>query len=670
MLARLSIQTVGELVQHFPRRHLDLSHTASLADVEVGGDATVVGTVHDIKVKRPRRRLAIVEIAIVDGTGALVGVWFNQPYMADRFEIGERVAFAGRVTMDYGLKQMRAPHTERVDAEDGEARGRILPVHGTTEGLTVNWMRRLVLEALKSGADVVDPLPVALRREHGLVPRASALWGVHFPESQTDLTQARRRLVYEELLLLQLALALRRAASGGPGDGVAHTTDGPALARVRAGLPFALTGDQVRASDEILADMAGDAPMGRMLLGDVGTGKTAVAALALAAVHDSGTQAAMMAPTEVLAEQYSHRVGPLLDAAGVPWVSLTGSTSASDRAAALRSLADGSATVALGTHALFSEDVRFSDLTLAVVDEQHRFGVRQRLALREKGHAPDVLVMTATPIPRSLALTIYGDLDTSYLRDRPSGRSAAEAVRTRIVPKEDREEAYGLVRQAVRDGRQAYVICPLVEESEDAQAKAATREADRLARDVFPDLEVALLTGRTPSDEKRDVMEGFRDGRIDVLVATTVVEVGVDVPEAVVMIVEGAERFGLAQLHQLRGRVSRGPVPGTALLFADPTTDEGRARMDAVASIADGFELAEEDLRLRGEGQLLGERQSGLPDLRIASVVADADVLETARRDAWELVAEDPGLASAQHLPLRRLCERVFPDVADWMASG
>ena len=439
---------------------------------------------------------------------------------------------------------------------------------------------------------------------------------------------------------------------------------------MRDTLPFSLTNDQTRASAEILEAMGADVPMGRMLLGDVGTGKTAVAALALAAVHDSGTQAAMMAPTEVLAEQYAHRVGPLLDSAGIPWVSLTGSTPAAVRASALQSLAEGGTSVAFGTHALFSEDVRFRELTLSVVDEQHRFGVRQRLALREKGTAPDVLVMTATPIPRSLALTLYGDLDTSYLRQRPSGRTPSEAVSTRIVPKGDREEAYEAVREAVRAGRQAYVICPLVEESDDAEAKAATREAKRLARDVFPDLTVDLVTGQNSADEKRDVMNRFRAGDVDVLVATTVVEVGVDVPNAIVMIVEGAERFGLAQLHQLRGRVTRGPEPGTVLLFADATTDDGRARMNAVAAIADGFELAEEDLKLRGEGQLLGERQSGLPDLRVASVLRDSAVLETARDDARGLVEEDPHLASAENATLRDMCEDLFPDVADWTASG
>ncbi|MBN2847142.1 MAG: ATP-dependent DNA helicase RecG [Coriobacteriia bacterium] len=651
--ARMGIETIDDLVMHVPFRYLDLSHTADLRTVAPGSDATVVGRVHDIKVKRPRPRLTITEVAIVDGTGALIGVWFNQPYIAQRFRTGERVAFAGAVTLEYGLKQMRNPFVEKLpDDGSGPDIARILPVHGATEGLTTNWIRRLVAEALTATGDRPDPLPSRLRARHDLVPLASALQAIHFPTSAEERDAARRRLAYDELLTVQLVMALRRHRIVEDRPGHAHVVDGERLAALRAAVPFALTDDQVTAVDAVLSDMASPHPMNRMLLGDVGTGKTAVAAHALVACADSDTQAAMMAPTEVLATQYARAVGPLLDAAGVTWALLTGSTPAADRERALARFSDGSITVALGTHALIQPGVTYRRLSLAIVDEQHRFGVGQRLSLREKGEGLDLLVMTATPIPRSLALTVYGDLEVTYLRQRPGGR-AADHVTTRLVPRSGRADAYDAVRRAVGSGNRAYIVCPLVDESDATQAKAATSEARRLQRQVFPDLRVGLLTGAMPPAEKHATMERFRAGDVDVLVATTVIEVGVDVPEATIMIVEDAERFGLAQLHQLRGRVGRGERPAEVLLFADPKTADGRARMEAIVSTNDGFELAEHDLRLRGEGDVLGFRQSGLPTLRVASLATDQEILAAARTDARELVDADPDLTAPSHVPLR-----------------
>jgi RecG-like helicase len=376
-----------------------------------------------------------------------------------------------------------------------------------------------------------------------------------------------------------------------------------------------------------------------------------------------------MAPTEVLATQYARAVGPLLDAAGVSWALLTGSTAPAQRRTVLGGLADGSITVAFGTHALIQPNVVYKHLTLAVVDEQHRFGVQQRLALRSKGGSPDLLVMTATPIPRSLALTLYGDLDTTYLRSRPKGRGVDHIV-TRLVPMSGRADAYQAVRDAVAAGQQAYVVCALVDESDALQAKAATTEARRLQRQVFPDLRVGLLTGQMPAAAKAEAMERFRAGDTDVLVATTVIEVGVDVPRATVMIVEDADRFGLSQLHQLRGRVGRGDEPGLVMLFADPKTDDGRARMDAIASTNDGFELAELDLRLRGEGEVLGDRQSGVPGLRLASLVNDMDLLEMAREDAHAILESDPALTDPRHVPLREDTEKRLGAVWEWVSSG
>ncbi len=669
-LANLGVTTVGDLVRHYPFRYLDLSTVADMRTVRPGTEATVVGRVHDIKVKHPRPRLSITEVALVDGTGALIGVWFNQPYMASRFRVGERVAFAGQVTFEYGLKQMRNPFVERLDEEaDGPDIARILPVHSATEGLSTNWTRRLVSEALRMAGDIPDPLPSRIRLLRRLYPLGSALRSIHFPETSADADAARRRLAYDELLAVQLAMALRRQQHVRDLPGYAHSTGGPAVSRLAQALPFTLTSEQSAAVTAVLGDMASPHPMNRLLLGDVGTGKTVVAAHALAACADSGTQAAMMAPTEVLATQYARAVGPLLDAAGVSWALLTGSTAPAQRRTVLGGLADGSITVAFGTHALIQPNVVYKHLTLAVVDEQHRFGVQQRLALRSKGGSPDLLVMTATPIPRSLALTLYGDLDTTYLRSRPKGRGVDHIV-TRLVPMSGRADAYQAVRDAVAAGQQAYVVCALVDESDALQAKAATTEARRLQRQVFPDLRVGLLTGQMPAAAKAEAMERFRAGDTDVLVATTVIEVGVDVPRATVMIVEDADRFGLSQLHQLRGRVGRGDEPGLVMLFADPKTDDGRARMDAIASTNDGFELAELDLRLRGEGEVLGDRQSGVPGLRLASLVNDMDLLEMAREDAHAILESDPALTDPRHVPLREDTEKRLGAVWEWVSSG
>lgn len=669
-LGRLGVASVGDLLRHYPARWLDLRTSAPLAHLPLGQEATALGTVHEVVVKRPRPRLTITEVAITDETGVLLGVWFNQPYLAQRFRPGDRVAFAGVVQMEFGLRQMKTPFVERLGtSDDASWLGRILPVHPATEGLSSNWIRRLVAEALDGYGDVPDPLPGDLRARRGLAPLATALRDIHFPPDLVARDAARRRLAYEELLHLQLAMATRRHALVDERDGFAHRADGPARAAALSALPFTLTGDQARALDEITTDMSSLRPMNRMLLGDVGTGKTAVAAIALATAADSGTQSAMMAPTEVLARQYSRAVGPLLDRAGVSWRLLTGSTPAGERREILAGLASGAVSVAFGTHALLTEQVEFGELTLAIVDEQHRFGVTQRLGLRAKGRAADLLVMTATPIPRSLALTVYGDLDASYLREHPNA-GARERVRTRLVPRTGRDEAYDVVRTAVATGRQAYVVCALVEDSEATEAKAAVREAERLRTRVFKDLRVGLLTGQMRSGEKVAVMDDFRAGRIDVLVATTVIEVGVDVPNATVMIVEDADRFGLAQLHQLRGRVGRGGEGGEVLLFADARTSEARERMEAFIATSDGFELAEKDLLLRGEGQLLGERQHGLPELRLASMARDSDLIEAARADAATIVSGDPHLTDPRNVPLLEDLIGALGRDWDWVRAG
>lgn len=667
-LAKLGILAIGDLVMHYPFRYLDLSTLVPMRDLKHGQEATAVGTVHKVTVKKPRPRLSITEVALVDGTGIVIGVWFNQSWVAQRFTEGETVAFSGKVEIDFGLRQIKTPFFEKL-AQKGTTpeTGRVLPVHRTTEGLSPGWLRRLVAAAVDDFADIPDHLPVELRDRRGLISLSAALRDIHFPKSLPDAQRARERLAYDELLSLQLYMAMRRHAVTREQAGVSHRLDGPALAALIEAIPFELTADQSRSVEQILADMAEPRPMNRMLLGDVGTGKTLVAAHALAAAADSGSQAAMMAPTEVLAIQYAEKLGPLLDEAGIAWRLLTGSTPASARREILAAIADGSVSVLFGTHALLESAVSFKRLTLAIVDEQHRFGVNQRLGLRGKGAAADLLVMTATPIPRSLALTLYGDLATSYLRQRPH---ATAGVTTKLTSVEGSTRAFDAIRNAVKAGHQAYVVCALVEESEAAEAKAATREAERLSVQELAGLKVGLLTGRLAPKEKADVMSRFRAGEIEVLVSTTVIEVGVDVPNATVMVVQDADRFGLAQLHQLRGRVGRAQHPGEVWLVSDKRSEEVRTRLTTLERTSDGFELAEQDLRLRGEGRILGDRQHGMPDLRIASLIDDIALVETARKDAFDIVAADPHLASDVHQPLMYRLERTFAEAWGWVSSG
>ena len=568
-LDRLGIERVRDLLLHVPHRYLDFTHVTKVAFADVGEDATIVATVDKVNLKRPRPRMQIVELYVMDDTGVLVATFFRQPWIAEQVKPGDMVALSGKVTFAYGFRQMKAPFYE-VLGSPGEASSyaRVLPVHSVGEGVTAPWMRRIVSAALADVGDVADWLPARLAARHGLMTLARALREVHFPSSLAAAERARRRLAYDELLCLQLALLTRRDLELSDVEPIAHVTSGPHLEALIDALPFSLTDEQRLAADQILADMAAPRVMNRLLLGDVGTGKTAVAAVALAACADTGTQAAVMAPTSVLARQYAEKLGPVLDAAHVSWALVTGSTPEGERAATERAVAEGALTVVFGTTALLSGSLEFSALSLAVIDEQHRFGVDQRAALRRKGEGADLLAMTATPIPRTLALSLYGDVDISRIRRRP--RTGA-GVSTKVVPPENLDLAWGAVRDAVAAGHQAYVICPLVDEADDgadlddvpeplrssaARPHAASSTLEEQRRSVLPGITCGLLTGRMPAAEKDLAMERFRSGKTQVLVATTVVEVGVDVPNATAMVVLDADRFGLATLHQLRGRPS------------------------------------------------------------------------------------------------------------------
>ena len=664
-LERLGILRVRDLLLHVPRRYLDFTNTTKIGFCDVGSTVTVVGTIDRISQRQPRPRMNIVTIDIFDETGTLSATFFRQPWLFQQLHKGDVVALSGEVLFYKGFKQMKAPFLEQLEGSGGTSDyARVLPVHPVGEGITASWMRRIMSAALADVGDICDFLPASLAARHGFMSLARAVRDVHFPSSLADAQLARRRLAYDELLCLQLALLTRQRIDLGSREPFCHAVDGPHLAALQAALPFALTEEQQAAVSDILADMASPRVMNRLLLGDVGTGKTAVCAVALAAVADSHTQAAVMAPTSVLARQYAEKVGPLLDAAGIAWTLITGSTPAAERAEAASRIASGDICVVFGTTAVLSDDISFEHLTLVVIDEQHRFGVNQRAALRQKGAGADLLTMTATPIPRTLALSMYGDVDVSRIRRRPV---PGAGITTKVVEPENIDLAFSAIRTAVEEGRQAYVICPLIDANDEGDEldevvegsytqeslHAAVSTRDDLADNIFPDLRVGILNGRMSAAEKDDVMMRFRSGEIDVLVSTTVVEVGVDVPNATVMLVYNADRFGLATLHQLRGRVGRGRFPGTVFLAsAARDGSPARTRLSALEKTSDGFELAELDLKLRHEGEVLGYRQSGGVSLSICDLATDLDLVEAAHEDAREIASEDPALEDAVNVPL------------------
>jgi ATP-dependent DNA helicase RecG len=592
-------------------------------------------------------------VMIRDVSGFLNCAWFNQPYLARVFKRGQRLIVHGRV-QPYGRGPLQMLVKDYEVVEDGPDEmlhtGRLVPVYPLTEGLTQRPLRRLMKRLVDGWADQLDdPLPERVRAGRALLPLPKAIRGAHFPETQEEQAAAHRRLVFDDFFLLEVGLAIRRHREGRR-RGLAMNPPGALVRRLRASLPYTLTAAQERVWGEIRTDMAEPYPMSRLLQGDVGSGKTVVAALAILTAIEAGYQAALMAPTEILAEQHMITLSQLLGPLGVRVVLLTGAVKGKARQEAAAAAESGEAECAIGTHALVQGGVGFKRLGLAVIDEQHRFGVAHRAALRGKGESPDVLVMTATPIPRTLALTLYGDLDVSILDELPPGRRPVVTV---ARGESKRREIYDFLRKQISEGRQVYVVCPLVEESEASDLRAATEMAERLQREVFPDRRVGLIHGRLGFQDKERVMREFKDGAVHVLVSTTVIEVGIDVPNASVMLVEHAERFGLSQLHQLRGRVGRGQWKSYCILLAGSSSEDAQRRIAAMTGTNDGFRIAEVDLELRGPGDFFGTRQSGLPDFRVADLLRDGAMLEEARREAFALVHADPQLAASEHRGLR-----------------
>jgi ATP-dependent DNA helicase RecG len=654
-LERLGLHTLGDLLWYLPRRYIDYSQLKTINRLWYGEEVTVLATVEEMKV-RPARggQMKLVEAVVGDGTGSLRVTWFNQPWIANQLPAGEAVALSGRVDQYLGRLTMNSPEWEPLDRQQLHT-SRIVPVYALTAGVTARWLRRVMDSVVRRLAPrLPDPLPAEVRARQSLAPLPEAIEQIHFPESWDRLHRAQERLAFDEMLLLQLGV-MRQRRDWSTLTTRPLTVEGEWLVRFRAGLPYPLTKAQDAAVADLRRDLASGRPMNRLLQGDVGSGKTVVAAAAVGITVAGGAQAAVLAPTSILAEQHFQTLRGLLEAAcGIPPEAvrlLIGATAESEKAEIRRGLEDGTIQVVVGTHALLEGPVRFARLGLAVIDEQHRFGVEQRAALRAKGENPNLLVMTATPIPRSLALTVFGDLDLTILDEMPPGR---QPIETRILFPGERSRAYSFVEAQIDAGHQAYFIYPLVEESDKVAAKAAVDEQERLQREVFPRYRVGLLHGRMPADEKDEVMAAFRRGEHHILVSTSVVEVGVDVPNATVMFIEGANRFGLAQLHQFRGRVGRGEHRSYCLLLPDAEDAAENERLRAMEETSDGFRLAELDLEQRGPGDFLGTRQAGLADLQMARLT-DVRLIERARREADLLLETDPDLAQPEHQALHAL---------------
>jgi ATP-dependent DNA helicase RecG len=650
-LQRVGLATVEDLLYRFPTRYEDRGSFSTIASLRPGMVSSVLAEVISCGVRPTRRpRFKIFEMLVRDRTGALRAVWFNQPFLADVFRPHQRVILYGKLELSSHGLQLQNPQYELIkgDGEEEEAQsdadvlhtGRIVPIYEKTGTLTTKMQRTLVHQALAQLPEVLpDPVPADVRARQQLIDRRRALADVHFPPEGTNLealntfkSEAHRRLIFEEFFLFQLGVVLRRRRSDAERKPRPVVITDEIREAARRVLPFKLTGDQKKSLGEIVGDMQRPQPMNRLLQGDVGAGKTIVALIAAVVAMENGLQVAFMAPTEILAEQHFMNIRRLLEHSRFRLTLITGSTPAKKRRELQAELSGGSMHLVVGTHALIEEQVAFRELGLVIIDEQHRFGVLQRAALRAKGLHPDVLVMTATPIPRTLALTAYGDLDTSIIREMPPGR---QPIRTTARPESRREEIYDYIRSQLDEGRQAYVIYPLVEESAKVDLKAATEMADHLAQEVFQAYRVGLLHGKMKQDAKDRVMGAFSRGELDILVSTTVVEVGVDVANASVMLIEHAERFGLSQLHQLRGRVGRGPHQSyCVLLYQEPRSEEATARLKALTATTDGFEIAERDLQLRGPGDFFGTRQSGLPTLRVGDLLRDHQLMEEARREA------------------------------------
>ncbi len=664
LLRKLGITTVEEALFYIPWRYEDRGNLKKIGRISIGSYETVMGEVVSAEVVETKRKwVKVFELLVTDKSGLLVGSWYNQAFMKKSFKPGQKVVLSGIVKSNPyrgGLPQIDNPDYEIMDDTEPDSlihAGRTVPIYRTTSGLSVRYLRSMMKTIIDScGNTMPDILPEYIIKKYSLLSAAEALSEVHFPEQEKDIfvlnrgeSAAHRRMSFEELFTLELGLALRKQGTAAAKKGIAFKSVNKLESALRAKLPYRLTIAQERVIAEIKNDMTGDRSMNRLVQGDVGCGKTIVAMIAMLMAVENGYQACLMAPTEILATQHYQNIEALALPLGITVRQLVGGLRKKAKETTLAEIGSGAVGIVVGTHALIEQNVQFKRLGLAIIDEQHRFGVMQRSTLTSKGYDPDVLVMTATPIPRTLALTVYGDLDVSVIDEMPPGRSPTV---TRIYFEPRRREAYQFLDEELKKGRQVYVVYPLVEETEKSDLKAATEMAAHIQKDIFPNWRVGLLHGRMKADEKEAAMAAFKANETHILISTTVIEVGVDVPNATVMVIEHPERFGLAQLHQLRGRVGRGGHQSYCILMGPRMfADEARERLNAFARTTDGFKIAEEDLRLRGPGEFMGTRQSGLPDLRAANIIRDADLLEKARTEAFALIQQDAALT---HYPQLR----------------
>ena len=658
VLSRLDIETVGDLLYCVPMRYEDRSKIKKVNEVKSGEIETVRVKVLTFGDRTTKKGLNIFKVAFGDNTGVIHAVWFNQPYMKDRFRIGQVVILYGKIEGGKYL-QINNPEYEILTSteEDSIHMGKIVPVYPLTESLNQRWFRGVLKFTVDNYIDgIFDILPYDIRRKNNLMVLKEAVRNIHFPVSDIVLKKAQYRLIFDEFLLLQVGIALKRAQVKIDLKGFTHKTEGDLIGKFKNILPFEFTKSQSKVAKEIELDMKSPKPMNRLLQGDVGSGKTIVALCALVTAIQNKYQAALMVPTEILAQQHYNNIKELLKDLGVKIILLSGDLNTKERERRKHMIETGEADLVIGTHALIQEGVHFKNLGLIVIDEQHKFGVMQRSLLKSKSINPDILIMTATPIPRTLALTLYGDLDVSTIDELPPGR---KNIKTLYFEEGKRQKAYNVAQEQVLLGRQAYVVYPVIHESEKRDLRSATKMHKELSG-LFPDLKIGLLHGRMKSDEKERIMRDFKEEKINILVSTVVLEVGVDILNASTMIIEHAERFGLSQLHQLRGRIGRGEYISYCILVANPKSDGAKRRIETMVKTQDGFKIAEEDLEIRGPGEFFGTRQHGLPEFKIGNIIRDREILELAKKEAFELVRKDRFLQTPQNRYIRNALRKKF----------
>lgn len=678
---KLGINTIRDILYFFPIRHLDYTQIKHISELNSGSEQSIIATIWQARETRFGNRRG-TEAILSDETGTIRAVWFNQPYLVKKLQTNSRIIVSGKVTQFRGNNVLESPEWEPLQNNDRIHTGRFVPIYSLTSGMHPRSTRKLMKEIVTTWAPLLqDFLPAEMIQRNKFLPLDEAIRQAHYPDNDLLKDASRKRLAFDEIFLIQLGTLLKKIQWQKNKNAPSLTDVHQIHDKLIKSLPFPLTQAQSRSLNEILSDIRSNTPMTRLLQGDVGSGKTVVATAALLISASSGHQGAFMAPTEILAEQHFNNLSGLLSLMGkehrtsayvreytnlfsrpLTIALLTGAITGKEKKEIQKSISEGAIDIIIGTHALIQKETNFHNLGLVVIDEQHRFGVEQRSLLRQKGTNPHILVMTATPIPRSLALTLYGDLDLSVIDELPPGR---QVIKTILLNSEQRERGYRFIHDRIDEGRQAFIICPLVEESEKIISRAAIEEHRRLSQNIFPDLRVGLIHGRMSSQEKETVMRHFHDGLIDILVATAVIEVGIDVPNATIILIEGAERFGLSQLHQFRGRVGRGSHQSYCLLLADSLSSESEERLRIIEHTHDGFQLAEADLKMRGPGEFFGTRQSGLPDFRMARL-SDRTILELARNEALHILQDDAELKSPQHRLLVKEMQRVWKSDSEW----